>query len=202
MANPRVVCFLEDLMHEQMISALIRRVAADLGIEPRAVQIETLNARGGVPAAIAGFKEFGRALLAGEIPRPDVLVIALDADCDPGGRRRSLAELVASLSGHACVVVCVPDPYIERWYLLDLGALRDVLGSGPSGALPHTCDKGFYKAELVATIENAGFTPLLGGYEYADQLAPAIDLYHAGEADPEFRRFVDDVEQCLKPFVA
>jgi hypothetical protein len=185
-------------MQEQMIQALVLRVAADSGIEERWIQIETRNGTGGVPAAVNAFAHYTRRLEAGDESRPGLVVLAVDSDCDTPARRAELADLVRRLSALCCVAVAVPDPYVERWYLLDLAALKNALGEGPAGAYPRTCDKTFYKRSLVEAIEAAGLEARLGGYEWADVIVPKIDLYQAAKIEPNLGLFVEELQACFE----
>jgi hypothetical protein len=185
-------------MQEQMIRALVRRVAVDCGLDERAVTIETRNGRGGLPAALTAFREFANGLIAGGEPRPDIVVLALDSDCDVTARRDEVQGICDQLSGYTCIAVAVPDPYVERWYLIDLEALKDALGVGPSGAYPKECSKSYYKTALASAIEAAGLEARIGGYEYADLIAAKMDLYRAGKLEPQLERFTSDLTACLR----
>lgn len=184
-------------MQEGLVTALVRRVVADRGYHPRSVSIDTRNARGGIPAALSGLNTYVVDVLEGREDVAPIVVVAIDSDCDVELRRRQIADIVSRITDRTCVVAVVPDPYIERWYMLDLAALKAALGEGPPGALPFECDKGFYKRELAGAVEAAGLTPSLGGYEYADLIVDEIDLYACAKLDPQFGRFVDDLADCL-----
>jgi hypothetical protein len=185
-------------MQEQMIKALIQRVATDMGVDEHAYIIETRNGTGGIPAALRAFERYANDLEAGNESRPWVVVLAIDSDCDPAARRGELADLTARIATYCCLAVAIPDPYVERWYLLDLAALKDALGAGPAGAYPKTCDKTYYKRALVNAIEGAGLEARLGGYEWADVIVPQLDLYQAARTEPNLGAFVESLRACFQ----
>lgn len=197
MASQTVVCFLEDLMQEGLVTALVRRAAHDAGIHERALTVDTRNARGGIPAALAGLAAYVADVLAGREPIASIVVIAIDSDCDVEERRTQIIDTIRPIAEQTCVVLAVPDPYVERWYLLDLSALKAALGAGPTGAFPVTCAKGFYKKALNDAVTAAGFTARLGGYEYADLIVEHMDLYQCSKAEPQLGRFLADLKDCL-----
>lgn len=184
-------------MQEGLVTALVRRVVVDRGHHPRSVSIDTRNARGGIPAALSGLEAYVADVVAGREDVAPIVVVAIDSDCDVDLRRSQIEAIVRDIADRTCVVAVVPDPYIERWYLLDLSALKAALGEGPPGAYPFECEKSFYKRELASAVEQAGLTPSLGGYEYADLIVAELDLYACGRSDPQFRRFVEDLTDCL-----
>jgi hypothetical protein len=53
------------------------------------------------------------------------------------------------------------------------------------------CEKGRYKDWLFRAVLDAGVQPLLGGIEYAEDLADRLDVQRAARAHPSFKRFVD-----------
>ena len=92
------------------------------------------------------------------------------------------------------LIYSVPDPHVERWYLVDEAALSKAVGCTVAGHPPqHKCDKNHYKNLLTKTISNAGVTPLQGGAEYGDDVGLCVDLYKAGKQDQGFKAFCDDV---------
>ena len=193
------MCFLEDLMQERLIQAVIRRVAQDSGRHPRSLNIYSRNAAGGVAAAMGALKRYVIEVGRGTEVRPDLLVIAIDGDCDgPEARRQQILDLIADLGAPPCVAIATPDPYVERWYLLDPGAIRRSIGHGPAARrVPPRCSHEVYKLLLEDTIVEAGAAPVLGGYEYADDIVSEMDLYRAGMVDPAFNRFIHDLRACI-----
>jgi hypothetical protein len=93
----------------------------------------------------------------------------------------------------------VPDPHVERWYLLDPSALSNAAGISEMPALPaHKCEKNYYKQLLRSAFNNSSIIPLLGGTEYGPLVADKMDLYAASKADHGLAEFVDGVKSWLK----
>jgi hypothetical protein len=88
------------------------------------------------------------------------------------------------------LVTAIADPHVERWFLVDAAALRPVLGYGCQ-APDQKCEKNRYKNLLMQAALDAGVQPLLGGIEYAEDLAKEMDLQRAAAADPALGRFID-----------
>lgn len=199
-ADYRIACFLEDIMQEQFIRAMVVRIAEETGVHPRALDITTRNGSGGLSAAVGALERYLQDIARGLEDRPDILVVAMDGDCDgPDDRRRQIEEILADLGEPPCVVIATPDPYVERWYVVDATAIKEALGKGPAAvATPPRCSHDVFKDLLRDTIAKADATPALGGYEYADLIVPQIDLYRAGRAEPAFGHFVTDLRACMK----
>lgn len=110
-------------------------------------------------------------------------------------RRRSLKEAAESILH--LVVWAVPDPHIERWLLLDPASFEAVVGERCS--IPdQKCDRNRYKHLLRAAVIASGVTPLLGGLEYAEELAACIDIGGASARDHSFADFVAEVKTRLR----
>jgi hypothetical protein len=91
----------------------------------------------------------------------------------------------------------VPDPNIELWLLLDPEAFERVVGA--RCAVPvRNCDRDRFKKRLREAVAAAGVTPLLGGLEYAEDLAEQIDHSRAKDRDESFADFVDELNAWLR----
>lgn len=183
--------------------ALARRVANDLGMDPRELDLESRNARGGLPRAKRELTRYVDDLLARETDMPDVLVVAVDADCVGGNARRGeLRPIIDRVPSSCCIVLAIPDPHVERWYLIDAAAVKAALGQGPAAYAPRHCEREVYKRVLAETIELSGARPALGGYEFAAPIVEAMDFYAAGRAEPELGRFLEEFRACLRACLA
>jgi hypothetical protein len=60
------------------------------------------------------------------------------------------------------------------------------------------CERGRYKRLLSSAVQAAGHIPTLGGIEFAQELAAAMDLYRAGKNDPALGAFIDDLQKMLQ----
>ena len=128
-----------------------------------------------------------------------MLVVAIDGNC------KGAAEIINRLSGiternHYAgrVVYAVPDPHIEKWYMADIYACQNVLGTERQPQCPaYKCEKGRYKKALTEAIRSTGVVPLQGGAEYAEDIATQMNLYDAGQSDASLRRFITDMRNAL-----
>ena len=142
-------------------------------------------------------REFGRYLRDLERQQaaaPDLIVVATDANCK--GRNERLKEF-RGLAAPVTTVFAIPDPHIERWLLLDGAAFRRVFGQG-CNAPDLKCDRDKYKRRLIEAIRAAGVAPNIGGLEYAEDIARAMNVVRAARADLSFRRFVEDLDAALR----
>jgi hypothetical protein len=188
--------FAEDRGHEELLRPLLRRLARD---QEKAAQVRVRSARGGHGRALAELDLYQKSVLRigrGEA-LPDLLVVAIDGNCDSfaaarGKVRAALRDEFQDRTVHAC-----PDPHVERWYLADLEAFHEVVGITPRVG-KQKCEKNVYKALLAKAVADAGHPPILGGIEFARELAEAMDPYRAGKADNSLKHFLEEATACLK----
>ena len=123
----------------------------------------------------------------------DVLILVKDANAEGIVKRRNqLSELVGESKKHK-LVLCTPDPYIEKWLLLDAAAFTRVIGKGfdaPKSSEHH----GYYKDFLSRSIMHAGHTTKTG-LERAADIINAMDFDTI--KDDSFQQFLTD----LTPFL-
>ena len=199
MDDIRIGYFLEDIGHRQFLEALVTRVAQQMRIPSIRVHSDVRNATGGLGKALGELRGFLRDVLR-ERERPfDVLVIAIDGNCQGYQQKRNDIQEIVNRSDYRGAVACaVPDPHVERWYLADPGALRRILDlASIPAAPPYKCERARYKEALRTAIRQAGVVAPLGGVEYGAEIAEATDLFTAGKADAAFKHFVDELTQGL-----
>ncbi len=190
MSSKVVAAFGEDFAHRQIIDALVRRVAGEMGV---AVRLDWRNARRGHGRVVQEVREYLRDIRR-QGGSPDFIVIATDANC------KGLAERIRQIpvgDSPVATVLAIPDPHIERWLLLDGQAFRAVLGQGCQ-APDHKCARDRYKQALIRAVMQTGVVPSLGGIEFAEDIVAAMDLQRAAAADASLRRFLDELRQHLK----
>ena len=188
---PDLVLFVEDFAHQEVIGALVRRLATDLGLD---VRLEWRSARHGYGRVVQEFKEYLRDLGRQRVAVPDLIVVATDANC------RGLNERTREFGdpdAPADLVMAIPDPHIERWLLLDGAAFKSVFGRG-CDAPDQKCDRDRYKQRLVQAIFASGVTPNLGGLEFAEDIVQCMDIERAEQADESFRRFTSSLRNALR----
>ncbi len=186
-----IALFVEDDAHQQVIGALVRRIAAECDVS---VRLDWRNAVGGYGRVIAELGDYMRDLKRQGSPWPDLIVAATDANCK--GLNERVRE-IGSSDTPAPMILAVPDPHIERWLLLDGAAFKAVLGTG-CDAPDQKCDRGRYKQRLIEAIHAAGTTPLLGGIEYAEDIVMAMDIGRASRVDRSFKHFVEDLRDAFQ----
>lgn len=192
-----MVFFLEDSAQEALIPNLVRRLIADEHKNPTDYELLVLSARGG--GSIHAYKEFIKGVKKRKTPAADVLIVGSDGNCNGFAKRRAQLNASAKDVPYSTIVTAIPDPHIERWYLLDSQALSGAAGV-PVQAIPPNakCDKGHYKKLLRDAFAQHNLIPPLGGAEYGPRVAATMDLYAAGVSDHALRDFVDQVRSWLK----
>jgi hypothetical protein len=189
--------FLEDVAQEALLRALVSRVAMMAGLADSRTRHHVGAAAGGAGTMLHSLRLFLRDCRDGIVGPFDLLVVARDSNCRGYTQTRHHLEGILTRSGYAgAYALAIPDPHIERWYLLDPQALKVAVGSsvGPS-VPPYHCKRAHYKRALMNAFRDAA--PQLGGIEWADDVVQHIDLYRAGQSDPAFHHFLQDVRQGL-----
>ena len=186
-----VVLFVEDYAHQQIIGALVDRLAQERGIQ---VRLDWRNARHGHGAVARELGDFMRDLKQQGGQLPDLIIVATDANCQ--GLNERIREL-RDREAPAPMILAIPDPHVERWLLLDGAAFRAVFGRG-CDAPDLKCSRDRYKQLLIEAIYAAGVTPSLGGIEFAEDIIQLMDIDRAAQADRSFQRFVEDLRIALR----
>jgi len=186
-----IALFVEDDAHQQIIGALVQRVATEFNID---VQFDWRNVAGGHGKVIAELSDYVRDLKRQGTPWPDLIVVATDANCK-GLNERS--REIGPPDAPAPVLLAIPDPHVERWLLLDGAAFRAVFGRGCQ-APDRKCVRSLYKQKLIEEIHAASRTPILGGIEYAEDIVQHMDIDRAAQADPSLQRFVRDLRSTFR----
>ena len=187
----RVVLFGEDSAHQQIISPLVNRIAAEYALT---LQLEWISAVRGHGRVVQALEDYLKDLRNQGGLYPDLIIVATDANCQGLNRRiREFQRFEVPTS----LVLAIPDPHIERWLLLDGAAFRAVYGQGCS-APDQKCDRDRYKQLLTQAVYEAGRQPILGGLERAADLIQAMNIDRASRADDSLDRFVSDIRRTLR----
>ena len=181
-----IALFVEDYAHRQVIGALIQRVAVECKVR---IRLRWHNAIGGYGRVIEKFRRYMRDLERQGSPRPDLVIVATDANCK--GLNERTREIIEQ-EDFEPIVLAIPDPHIERWLLLDGAAFKAVFGTG-CNAPDMKCERGHYKQQLISAIHSTGTIPRLGGIEYAEEIVQQMDLDRVARVDSSFGRFVSDL---------
>lgn len=188
--------FVEDQAHYQFIKALINRIAEEHGI---AIKLDWQNVRRGHGAVINELKQYLRDLKRGRCCPPSFVVVATDANCK--GMKNRLKEItsITDKVPEVRVVCAVPDPHIERWFLLDSQAFKDVFGRGCDSP-DHKCERQRYKKKLIDAICNANITPSIGGIEFAEDIVAKMNIERVSRSDQSFNHFLQELMKEIKGY--
>ena len=188
-----VVLFCEDAGHAAVIRSLIERIGSEIDIK---IDLAVKNSTGGHGQAINSLKNYVKDIAKEREYRPDILIVAIDANCHGFQERRK--EILRIVEEVGIEPVCaVPDPHVEKWLLLDSAAFKTVFGKGC--ALPtYKCEKDKYKRLLIEAIIESGIIPTLGGIEFAADIIEATNLERASGQDGSFEQFCTDLRSTFK----
>ena len=179
-----IALFVEDFAHQEVIGALVQRLADEYSID---VQFNWRSAVRGHGRVVRELRDYLRDLRGQGSPLPDLIIVATDANCRGLNERKKEMDQTTT---PAPMILAIPDPHIERWLLLDSAAFKTAVGRG-CDAPDRKCDRDLYKRRLAAAIHAAGIMPSLGGIEFAEDIVQSMDINRAKRADRSFQRFVD-----------
>lgn len=193
----RVAFFLEDSAQEAIIPPLFQRLAAEEGFTSDQIEVKVLSARGG--GSLTAFRQFLKDAKRRGHLNADLLIVGVDANCKGFTVRRDLVMKVAAKSPYREIIAAIPDPHVERWYLLDVSALSNAAGSPIATSAPvYKCEKNHYKTILRQAFVNTGIAPPLGGLEYGPVVAQHMDLYAAAKQDHGLNDYVEKARAWLR----
>ncbi len=200
MTELRIGYFLEDIAHEKFFVAMVEKVAGEFDFQ---VIHNVRNARGGKPKALGELKQFFQDLNKGYLkPDWDILIVAIDANSEQWSRRKQKIEQEARRAPVPCLVVAVPSPYIQAWFLLDAAALSQAFEVPVSIEWVRRGKKVDFKDTFNRTARKTLGFPTQ--YEvYGDDIARHMDLAIQTEAEylsepcSSFRAFIRDLRKCL-----
>jgi hypothetical protein len=195
--------FLEDIGQENFLIALVERVVQERGLSPDRVHHEVRNATGGQGKALSELRRFLQDVSREREQPFDLLVIAIDGNCQSYSKQRKKIREIVKRSGYlGSTVYAIPDPHIERWYLADSSGFRQALNTDIAPEVPpYKCERGRYKQALRQAVRWTGIVAPLGGLEYGPDIARLLDLYTAGKVDTGFKHFVDELQATLNQLV-
>jgi len=196
-AKYKIIFFLEDSAQEVFICAMVERLIQDEGKNLRDYDLRVLSSRGG--GSIRAYKDFLGQVKKRKYLDADVLIVGSDGNCNGFAKRKQQLMDASQSIPYPVVISAVPDPHIERWYLLDSQALAEAAGVPVQVVSPTVkCDKNHYKNLLKKALTEQGIIPPLGGAEYGSIVAKSMDVYRAGTVDHSLRDFIDQVRSWLR----
>lgn len=188
--------FVEDHAHEEFLKAMLHRLAREEG---RSITVRVRSARGGHGRVLTEFSLYQKSVLKapGDMTMPDLLVIAIDANCNRFNDARRTIEATIETPFRARAIVACPDPHVERWYLADPTSFAEAVGIRPKVGRKK-CERDHYKTILSRVVVVAGHPPTLGGIEFAREIVGVMHLYRAGKAEASLKHFLDDTTARLR----
>jgi hypothetical protein len=188
-----VLLFAEDDAQEKFVGTLARRLAGEAGLE---LDLKVRSAQGGFGPMLNELVRFRTGWKRGNERLPDALIVAADANCR--GLNECKKQIDARLLDLSELSLqAIADPHVERWLLLDGHAFQQVLGRG-CAAPDQKCEKGYYKRLLAQAVRAAGLRPLLGGIEYAEDLALLVDVARCAQQDKGFSNFAEAISSFAR----
>ena len=194
----RVAFFLEDSAQEAIMPPLFSRLAAEAQWGKNELDLQVLSARGG--GSLTAFRKFLKDARRHGHLNADLLIVGMDANCKGFTvRRDEVAKVAGKSNTYPAVIAAIPEPHVERWYLLDLTALGKAAGVPIVAAVPaYKCEKNHYKTLLRQAFKDSGITPPLGGLEYGPLIAQHMDLFAAAKQDHGLAEYVEKARAWLK----
>lgn len=194
--------FVEDAAHEAFIAAVVARLLDD---EQCWADVSVRNAVGGRGAVLAALRNYVRDLAAGRESFAEILIVAIDGNCQ-GVQvvARDIREIATREKFPGRVVVAVPNPHIELWYLADGRAVFEVIGAaGSQPALPaFKCERARYKTLLREAFRAGEIDPPAGGSEYGADVAAVLDLERARTTCDELGAFIAEAKSAFHEYTA
>jgi hypothetical protein len=197
MSNPVFVdLFVEDQPHAALLKPLVERVAREENV---GVAVRIRSARGGHARALQEFELYQRLVEKNAVlsPAAELVVVGIDGNCASFNQKRAEIRNATRPGFANRVIAACPDPHVERWYLADPDSFHQVVGCRPRLGRKK-CAHDHYKNLLARAIREAGHHPMLGGIEFAPEIAQNLDYYRAGKNDRSFKAFVDDLRARLR----
>lgn len=180
--------FCEDYAHEMFITGIFERFN---------LRIEIRNSTGG-SRVWNSLGRFIENIKKGIEDMPDILVVVIDGDCNKYTEVRDrISYLIESKNVNIpCLVVAIPEPHIERWYIEDQQAIQNAIGKVNYIKPKYKCERHYYKNILRELIRSANVdSPLLGGVEYGKEIAKNLN---PNMMDNSFKSFWQDLRSALK----
>ena len=196
-ARCSVTAIAEDNAHEEFVRAIVDRIAVEVGVK---ASVGIANTGRGAASYGRGRKRWLRQLQKGAYSLPDALVVVRDGN--GGGwnhvRDDERTEILKVLPEVAPIlVIACPDPYVERWCLLDRGALRRVFGQALDVDHQQTGTDYFkQRFDAHAAILDTGIE--IGATAYIRDIVGEMDLTVAERASSAFSDFVSDLRNQFR----
>jgi hypothetical protein len=194
----RIAChlFAEDRAQEAIGTAIIQCVFSD---RHTGVDVAVKSASGGFGRMLTELGSYAKIIKrVGGLP--DLLVVLIDEDGQGTKNRRDM--VTAQLAEHEVphLVVGIPSPRIEDWYLLDPRSVANALEVevGQVEALRTALDSKRAVRELVSTANALQLVGDLEVSEFASEIVADTNCPAAVAADKALNMFIDDLGAAAK----
>lgn len=197
----KILYFLEDRAQEKFIKALVEKVALGESLILNNLKHDIRSGRGG-SRVITEFRDFVKFNEKNGTIDFDLLVVAIDGNCQGHSKRKSELEKYIT-QDHPFkdkVVYAVPDPHIERWYILDQRAFKNAVEIEKAPPLPkYKCERNHYKQLLIQTLKEADVGSSFGGTEYAERIVEHMENIDILDRDNAgFRAFIQQLRRKFR----
>ncbi|MCK4763852.1 MAG: hypothetical protein KAW12_16740 [Candidatus Aminicenantes bacterium] len=197
----KILYFLEDRAQESFVTALVEKVAEEESLPGGILKHDVRSARGG-SRSIKEFMNFISIYEKTGTLDFDLLVVAIDGNCKGHSERKKELEkcITRAYLFEDKVVFAVPDPHIERWYILDQRAFKKGVGIDKAPPLPqYKCERNHYKQLLIQTLKEAGVNSLFGGAEYAERIVEHMEnIDILDRANAGFKVFIRELRRKFR----
>ena len=197
----------EDEAQFRLIRELVLRRFREKNAGERELSVDRPSARGSGVSEV--FKMYLKAVSKDITLRYDLYVLAKDGNKKGYAKIRkdfeeALSKDFGDRGGYPFpLVMAIPDPHVERWYLLDQKALQKASGAAGAPDLPPLSKrKDYYKRMLREYLGDNGIRPQFGGAEYGEDIAAAMDIELAMTRDDSFKRFIEDLDGAVAELAA
>lgn len=185
--------FVEDVAHEDFLTALIQRLADAYNIE---ITVKASSVRGGHGKVITELEQYLRDLQHYKEDLPHLIIVGADSNCKGLSEREiEISQVTSDLAD--LVITMIPEPHIERWLLLDSEAFKAVFGKG-CPVPDQKCERDRYKKMLLNAIYEATMVPPLNGTERIKDLVNAMHLQRLEQSDKSIRRFLTALQRRFR----
>lgn len=194
----KIGLFVEDEAHKRFVQRLLTRIIREES--PLEIDIVERSSSGGHGKVVSEFGTYLKDLQREGLNYFDAVIVGTDANCFGFAERRKRLEKEAKRFPGVTVVYAIPDPHIERWFLLDQAAFKSALDVG-CRAPDKKCSRDKYKNALREAVMKSHIYPALGGIEYAEDIVDQIDIDKIARSDKAFGHFVRGVRNLLKSWM-
>lgn len=185
--------FVEDQAHEVFLVAILQRFSSKYNV---AVKLKSISARGGRGKVISELKQYQNDLQRNKETLPDLIIVGTDSNCK--GFREREKEINRNITDiEDFVISMIPEPHIERWFLIDPDSFKTVFGKG-CPTPDQKCERDRYKDMFLKAITEVGVIPLLGGIEHITDLVNEMNLQRMKNSDKSIQRFLNSLQRCFR----